>query len=202
MKPLFVVIIGLIIFSCSSKLDRIGDQKEEPFITGDSSSLEIPSRIEHVNEPYFVGDINNDNILDTAYVNYDRKINYDSAIEKECINNDCEVTIKFSSNIPPLIITQSLGITIQKSFDLNNDKANEIILFSQWFEGFWGYIYVYSLKNFKWIELGKTKAFLSNDKDWQNRIVKSNNRYYLLGDGWDDSKGGVTDRSERMEIEQ
>jgi len=158
--------------------------------------------IEHVRRPYFVGDINNDKQADTAYVIYDRSVRTDSTIEKECVNKNCEVIIKFNSKIPDLIIDQSLGIYIQKTEDLNNDKANEIILFSEWFEGYWYYIYTWTFKNGKWKEIARTKAFLSEDKDYENRIIKTNSQFYLVGDGWDDSKGGVTERSINIMIEK
>jgi len=158
--------------------------------------------IEHVRTPYFLGDINNDNQADTAYVIYDRSIRADSTIEKECVNKNCEVTIKFNDKIPDLVIDQSLGIYIQKTEDLNNDKANEIILFSEWFEGYWYQVYVWTFKNGKWNEIARTKAFLSEDKDYERRIIKAKSQFYLVGDGWDDSKGGVTERSINVKIEK
>lgn len=158
--------------------------------------------IEHVRIPYFVGDINNDNNADSAYVIYDRSVRADSTIEKECVSKNCEVTIKFTGNIPDLVIDQSLGIYIQKTEDLNNDKANEIILFSEWFEGYWYHVYVWTFKNGKWNEIARTKAFLSEDKDYESRIIKAKSQFYLVGDGWDDSKGGVTERSIKIRIEK
>ncbi len=158
--------------------------------------------IEHVRTPYFVGDINNDNKADSAYVIYERSVKADSTIEIECVNKNCEVTIKFTGNIPDLVIDQSLGIYIQKTEDLNNDKANEIILFSEWFEGYWYRVYVWTFNNGKWNEIARTKAFLSEDKDYENRIVKTKSQFYLEGDGWDDSKGGVTERSIKIRIEK
>jgi hypothetical protein len=204
MKTFLIIIFGLGILSCSDKTTKDNNYKSElTSQSTDSNKIEhATSWIAHVNEPYFIGDINKDKKDDSAYVNYDRIIGVDSSIQKECANIDCEVTIKFSSNIPQLIIPQSLGLNIQKTEDLNNDEANEIMLFSQWHEGYWGNIYVYSLVNSKWTELARTKAFLSEDKDWENRIIKSKDDYFLLGDGWDDSKGGLTERSIRIKIKK
>ncbi len=64
--------------------------------------------IQHVHRTYFVGDLNNDNKADTADVIYDRSIRANKTIEKECVNKNCEVIIKFSSKIPDLVIDQSL----------------------------------------------------------------------------------------------
>ncbi|HCS21539.1 MAG TPA: hypothetical protein DIW47_13430 [Bacteroidetes bacterium] len=157
-------------------------------------------RIEHYRVPYFVDDINNDQKGDSVYVIYDRRIRADSSIEKECVSKSCEVTLKFTGNIPDLVISPSLSINVQKADDLNGDKTNEIILFSEWVEGWWGYIYVWTYKNGTWEELARTKAFLSEDEDWEGRVIKENDEYYLLGDGWDNDTG-VTERSIRVKIE-
>jgi hypothetical protein len=158
--------------------------------------------VKHVRRPYFVGDVNNDKHVDSAYVIYDRNVRTDGTIEKECVNKNCEVTIKFMDNIPDLIIDQSLGIYIQKTKDLNNDNANEIVLYSEWFEGYWYNIYVWTFKDGKWKEIARTKAMLSEDKDYENRIIETNSQFYLVGDGWDDSKGGLTERSIKIRIEK
>ena len=64
--------------------------------------------------------------------------------------------------------------------DLNNDNANEIIIFSRTNEGWWNYIYVMSFKNGKWEEIAKTKGFISEDKDFENRIIKEKNQFYIF----------------------
>jgi hypothetical protein len=151
---------------------------------------------------YILGDINNDKKIDSAYVEVEKLIRKDSTIEKECVSKDCTVKITFTGNIPTLHIHQSLGISIQETQDLNNDNANEILLFSEWFEGYWGNIYVWSLKNGKWQEIARTKAFLAESNDYKNRIIKSNSQFYLIGDSWDDAKGGVIERSLRVEIKK
>jgi len=61
---------------------------------------------------------------------------------------------------------------------------------------------VWTFKNGKWNEHARTKAFLSEDKDYERRIIKAKSQYYLVGDGWDDSKGGVTERSINVKIEK
>ncbi len=160
-------------------------------------------RIEHYRIPYFVGDLNNDKEGDSVYVIYDRRISADGTIEKECVSKSCEVRLKFTGNIPDLVISPSLSIFVQKADDLNGDKANEIILFSEWVEGWWKYIYIWTYKNGKWEEMARTKAFLTEDEDWENRIIKEKDQFYLLGDGWDDTiEGGVTERSIRVQVEK
>jgi len=59
---------------------------------------------------------------------------------------------------------------------------------------------LWTYKNNKWNEIARTKAFLSDDKDYENRIVKKDSQFYIIGDGWDDSKGGLTERSIKVKI--
>jgi len=171
------------------------NQNQDSLYSDSSSNI-----IEHFRTPYLIGDINNDNKEDTAYVIYDRSIRTDGTIEKKCVNKNCEVSIEFSGNIPDLIIDHSLSIYIQKTEDLNNDKANDIMLFSEWVEGWWKTIYVWSYKEGNWTMLASTQAFFAEDQDWENRIVKRNSKYYLIGDDrWNDSTGT---RSLQIEIKK
>jgi hypothetical protein len=198
-----LIYLTILLSACGHEKTSENSVLKSNQVKADSLAIQSDKNvIEHVRVPYFVGDINNDNKVDSAYVIYDRSVRADSTIEKECVNKNCEVTLKFTGNIPDLIIDQSLGIYIQKTEDLNNDKANEIVLFSEWFEGYWYHVYVWTFKNGKWNEIARTKAFLSEDKDYENRIIKTKSQYYLVGDGWDDSKGGVTERSIKIKIEK
>ena len=109
--------------------DKVFSKKKSE-IQIDSLSPDIDKNlIEHIRKPFAVGDINNDEKTDSVFVIYDRVISLDGTIEKECANKNCAVRVEFTNNLPRLIIDQSFGITIQKTEDLNNDKANEIILF-------------------------------------------------------------------------
>lgn len=148
---------------------------------------------------YFIGDVNNDRKTDSAYVVYYTDT---TGNELDCMNKNCEVRIKFTPSIPDLVIEQSLGVYVQKTTDLTRDYANEVILFSRGFEGFWNTIYVFTLKDGNWKELARTKAFIAEDKDTENRIIQLNSNYYLVGDGWDDAKGGVTERTIKIKVTQ
>lgn len=124
------------------------------------------------NKKFFVGDVNNDKINDTAFVSQNKYI-------------------EFNKNIAKLSFEESFGIYVEKIEDFNNDKANEIIIFSRTHEGWWNDVYVYSFQNGKWIELAKTKAFLSENKDFKNRIVYENGFNYLIGDNmWEENEDG------------
>ncbi|OUL63910.1 hypothetical protein [Flavobacterium sp. AJR] len=128
---------------------------------------------------FIIGDVNNDKIQDTAFV---RVISH---------NNLDQVAIEFSKIIPPLSF-ESLGVYIQKVNDLNGDNRNEIIIFSRTHEGWWNEISIWSFYNQKWEKIAKTKAFISEDKDFKNRIIKENGNYFLIGDDmWNEDEKGA-----------
>ncbi|MES2543596.1 MAG: hypothetical protein V4548_01830 [Bacteroidota bacterium] len=160
----------------------------------------VQEKICIVNQKFFVGDINNDKIKDTAFITLKRNIETD---EIECGEKNCYITIKFAENIPEISFDQSLGASVMKTEDLNNDKANEIIIFSRTYEGWWNHISVCSLQNGEWKEIAKTKGFMSGyDEDFENRIVKENNQYYLIGENqWEEDENGEFKKI-KVKIEQ
>ncbi|MBK0404797.1 hypothetical protein I5M27_17530 [Adhaeribacter sp. BT258] len=189
------LIIFFLLLSCENK--RIDNLNTE--ITSSKKakhSISSETDIEHIRENYYVGDINNDGEVDTATVIFDKN----SKDEIVCDQVNCYVEIYFGRNIPEIKIDQSLGIVVQKVEDLNKDKANEIMLFSRTYEGWWEYISVWSFINGKWNNLGQTKAFITKDKDFENRIIKENGQFYLIGDEWNDDKGGVLERNLKVKI--
>lgn len=130
-------------------------------------------------QSFYLGDVNNDKVQDTAFVNFNQQNEYSDMI------------ISFSNSIPEIELEQSFGVFIKKTEDLNFDGANEIIIFSRTHEGWWNYISVWSFHNNKWKELKQTKGFVSDDKDFENRIVKDKNQYYLIGeDKWNEDENG------------
>ena len=163
MKIRYLILI-LIFFSCQTKTEK---------------PISKNSKIEIENRKFFIGDINNDEINDTAFVNY--KWNLETN-EIECGKNNCDINIEFTENIPKITIAQSLGIVVAKIEDLNNDNANEIIIFSRTTEGWWNKVSVWSFKSGTWNEIAETKAFISEDKDFENRIIKEKGKYYLIGE--------------------
>lgn len=167
MKLLFLI-LGLIFFSCETK------NKE---IVSKTNKLDVASEEKR---SFFVGDVNNDKIHDSAFINFNQQNEYD------------DIIINFTNNIPEISFGQSLGVLIKKTEDLNFDGANEIIIFSRTHEGWWNYISVWSLQNDKWKEIQKTKGFISDDKDFENRIVKDKNQYYLIGDDqWNEDENNI-----------
>ena len=137
---------------------------------------------QHIEYKYNVGDLDNDGKSDTAIVKYDMFFN-----PEECANPSCNVNVDFSGTIPSLDFDMSMGILVTETEDLNNDGINEILLFSRTFEGWWQKMYVYSFKNKKWTELAQGKAFCSDEKDFENRIIKkTTDEFALVTDVYND----------------
>lgn len=164
---LFFLMFGLIFFSCEIK---------------NKGSIIETNKLEERSEEkqsFFVGDVNNDKVQDTAIVNFNQQNEYGDMI------------ISFTNNIPEIYFGQSYGVFVKIIEDLNLDGANEIIIFSRTHEGWWNSISVWSFQNNKWEEIQKTRGFISDDKDFENRIVKDKNQYYLIGDDqWNEDENG------------
>lgn len=176
-----ILILLLIGVSCQTKT-------KENVLKKTQTKEYTKSKIVTVNNKFFVGDVNNDNIKDTAFISIKRNVETD---EIECGGKNCYIDIRFSKNIPEISFDQSLGVFISKTEDLNNDKANEIIIFSRTNEGWWNEISVLSLKDGNWKELAKTKGFITENKDFENRIIKEKNQFYLVGENqWKEDKNG------------
>ena len=139
---------------------------------------------DHISDQYFVGDIDKDEIMDTAFVDFDVVVSIKkNIIDKKCLNKDCEIVIKFTNNIPDILINNSLGIRIEKC----GDRNNEILIFSDCNVGY-GALYLYRIINNKWTEIAKTKVYISGVDYYKNRIVKIDNEYYLVGDKKNETK--------------
>ena len=66
-------------------------------------------------------------------------------------------------------------------------------------EGSWKYMSIYTLYRKKWLEIGHAKMFGEEDNDFEHRIIKLQDEYYLLGDKWNDSIG-VLNRTDTVNI--
>jgi hypothetical protein len=180
MKIRFLILL-LIVYGC---------QKKQAISNSKNLNIEksVQNIIETENRKFFVGDFDNDKVNDTAFVNYEWNVETN---EIECHNSNCDINIEFKKNIPKISFAQSLGIVVAKTEDVNNDNANEIIVFSRTNEGWWENISVWSFRNKKWKELAKTNAFLSDNKDFENRLIKENGKFYLIGeDKWNVDQNG------------
>jgi hypothetical protein len=128
---------------------------------------------------YYIGDIDNDAINDTAFVEseHDPKIHM--------------VHARFSSTLPTISVDNSLGIVVAKTVDVNDDDVNEILIFSRTNEGCWNNLSVWTCKKNNWIQIAKTTAFIAEQTHFENRIVKENGVNFLIGeDKWKEDERG------------
>jgi hypothetical protein len=140
-------------------------------------------RLEDFNHNYNVGDLNGDMQKDSAFVSYKRVLSPKDIYEKECGQNVCYSRIQFSSKIPDMII-EAYSIDVKAVGDINGDSRDDILLFLETNMYNWGEMRLYSYYNNKWTLWQYGPAFLSDDKDYENRIVKSGKNYYLMQDVW------------------
>jgi hypothetical protein len=184
------ILLGLSIkkvFKEGNKNYQIEKKENKKNISKTTESNEY-AKVEIENKKIFIGDVNNDKINDTAFISLKRNLETD---EIECRGENCTIKVTFSKSIPEISFNQSLGLVIMKTEDLNNDKGNEIIIFSRTNEGWWNNIYVWTFKNGKWEEIAKTKGFISENINFENRIVKEKNQFYLVGENqWKENKNG------------
>lgn len=156
-------------------------QKKKDNQSADPKKYPVESKI------FLVGDLNKDQIQDTAFIH--SKNSQGNELEME--ENLQAITINFSGNISALTIEGSLGVYISKTEDLNQDNANELLVFSRTHEGWWNALYVFSYREDKWSKMAETQAFVSEPQDFEHRIMRKNGPYYLLGDNkWEEEENG------------
>ena len=128
-------------------------------------------------EPFILGDINNDNIIDTAFVytpayiaTINPEYNNEHPMFKKCINDSCYNKIQFSCRLPEIYMPNSLWGKVESVQDLDEDGIKEIIFQTNWFIGTHVEIYIYSLKTDKWVVLAKN--YLYGRDTYKDRIKK------------------------------
>jgi hypothetical protein len=141
-----------------------------------NSNRVSPGRpVEHYYKEYPVGDLDNNKVQDTAIIVYD--MFYDP---EECVDPLCKVEIRFTGTIPSFTMNMSMGVYAVKTEDINNDGANELLLFSRTWEGMWNRVYVDSYRNKKWETLAQGNTFGIDDEDFKNRVIKKGTNEYVL----------------------
>ena len=133
-----------------------------------------------------VGDLNNDAIIDTAFV-------YTPPTIKEldesgkllflfgCVDNKCYNKITFSCALPELYFEESVWGNLESIGDINHDGYAELLFSPNWFTSCWGQMYVYSLKGKQWNKITSVTYRRCEEEPLKSHVVKIKNRYYLKG---------------------
>lgn len=137
-------------------------------------------------EKIVLGDINNDKIIDTAFVKGPRFIN-----EKDgwgdCRNGNCLITVNFSCDFPSITLENAVAGFVENIGDIDKDGISEIIIVPSWFIGCWGQIHFFTLKNKKWKNVGKVKRNICLEESYMNCIKKmKGKKIKVMEESWID----------------
>ncbi|MDP2385344.1 MAG: hypothetical protein Q8M29_03160 [Bacteroidota bacterium] len=193
---IFILIVFLGLISCSdgAKADKHISETKDSLIdsTAFMVSDSVPSYIYPV-DTVLVGDLNNDKINDTVF------INEPCIIEEElsCRDDMCLTTFFFSDkSISSFKQEQALGGYLANAGDLDNDGICELVFVPDWFTSNWTGLNIYSLKNNNWILLGSGSIRRENyemESDlslaYQKRIIKHKDHFEILENVMDEEGG-------------
>lgn len=188
-----LVLLSCVLLSCQQSARKIAVTS----VVNTTMDIKNDSAIHHIEEKYDLGDIDYNGIKDTATVSFDFDFDTNEVV---CEKKVCAININFGAGIPDLDIAHTLGVFVKPAPDVNNDQADDILVFSRTNEGYWNDVTAFSFSKGQWIELATIKCFYSEDSDAENRIVKVKKNYFLVGDEWNDAKGGVVKRSIRKPL--
>lgn len=178
MKRILIIIIFLIIPFIILK-----GQTKKTVLVRDTIINNIKKKIVFSEwKPFVLGDINNDKIIDTAFVytpayyaTIDTSISSEPILDS-CINNQYYNRVKFSCKLPELYIENSIWGFVEKIDDLDEDGINEIIFQTNWYIGTHVEIYIYSYFNGKWVVLAENSRYAEDS--YKNLITKIDKRKF------------------------
>lgn len=183
MKPIFLLFLLSIIAGNSIAQNKNGLSPAEYLDPKENLIKPFEGTLEEFNQNHLTGDLNGDRQKDSVFVSYKRVLSPDNSYQKECGQNVCYSRIRFSSPIPEMII-EAFSIDVKDVGDVNGDGRNDLLVFLEGNLYNWGEMRLYSYYNNEWTLCQYGPAFLSDDKDYEKRIVKSGDHYYLMQDVW------------------
>ena len=122
-------------------------------------------------EKIVIGDINNDKVVDTAFVKGPKFLN-ETDFYGDCNNGNCLITVSFSCSFPSITLENAVTGFVENIGDIDKDGISEIIIVPSWFIGCWGKVQFFSLKKKKWKNLGSVKRHICDQESFMNCIKK------------------------------
>lgn len=190
----------LSLISCNQQASGDNVNKtNDTLLKTDSSHSEIdPMCVMHQNiDTFYLGDMNKDGIQDTAIVfspfhAYPSTTNFS---EGGCEDDSCLTTVKFNFSETILKHAGALGFqTFFATEDLNADGIMEVAFIPQWFQSCWQGLFVYSLKNSSWNQIGSGSVFACADEDFSHRVVKiDQHTFKIIGVRWNEDGSEMVD---------
>jgi hypothetical protein len=121
-----------------------------------------------------LGDINNDKIPDTAYIDKPSTRSYKSDSDCEA-NRFCRVIIFFSCDTPepwPIFFDSAVAAELENIGDIDGDGWSELIAVPQRIDSCRGFYHFYSMKNGRWKEIGYVQHNTCGAASYRNCIKK------------------------------
>jgi hypothetical protein len=159
------------------------EKKESLLIAKNFSKVEKVSDTIQQIDTVLLGDLNSDAIKDTVFVFYPKMVNGNpkDQYDGDCLNNICDVTFKFSNNLPEFKYGDAIGSGIDSIGDVNKDGISELVIYPYWFIGCWGKMHFYTYKNNSWNKFGEARTDICDDSIYKNRIkIVSKNKISVL----------------------
>jgi hypothetical protein len=184
---LIILVIAVFSFSCKNpppdnKASQI--QQETAVADKPSDSTSFYYQI----DTFLLDPSNSDKTPDTAFVYPPSFKNPDDPHDGGCINNNCEVTVRFSDNFPPFVYEQAISAGVYNIGDINSDGISELMVCPGWFQSCWGAMVLYTFKGDHWEIFGTARGYLCDDEEIAKRVKKINQN--VLEITWDDMEDG------------
>jgi hypothetical protein len=149
-----------------------------------------------------IGDINNDKIIDTAFIVGPKWINDEEGWGDPKVT-PYEVDINFSCGLPSIHDDNAVMGYIENIGDIDGDHISEVIVLPIWFIGCWGRMKFYTYKEGQWRYFGEAECHICNDEKYINRITKlSKNKISVIEDAWDSEAAERVKKSKTIKISE
>lgn len=171
------------------KIDTFGVEKIKKDTVKKDIDIEViePAIIDTI----VLGDINNDKVVDTAFIYTPPTIKHvdekgEIIYQFGCVDNNCFNKITFSCKIPEIYVDGVVWSSIENIGDLNNDGYNELIFSPGWFTSCWGNLYIYTYTGTKWKRTTNVSYRRCEGEPLKSHVLKIKNKYYLQGIKFED----------------